>query len=422
MFSLRAPGGNATISMVGANVGVAMVNPQAAFDVGGLIQGNSQLAMSATTTGATAMAALGNPASDRVVLLKGAAGTYPYALGVGPSTMYASVPTGAAIALQVGGTTYAQVTTQGLTATGNLSATGMTVTTLTASGNISAAAVGVNTLTATGLAGLGTVTVAGGLTLASNLTQTANAAVALSGPTLIYNTLGVTQPVTCYAGLNMLGAQVLNMGSDVAGKEASAGKIAYQGYSPFTNLDIIGAGNVAGSRSVMLYDNATVGGALTVNAAANVGGQLTVAGTSTLTGVVTVPNSLNLKNAPVFTGGYSELANVPYDQVYIGVANATPALSSNVTTYYSTGAVLANGQAIFYPTLTGKAGGGALFTTIWSVQASCVSTATTAGTTPYTSIKSANTAIIVLNCVAPGGATASYAASGTPIFLQVMGQ
>ena len=379
MFALKSPGGNALISMVGSNVGVAIPAPAATLDVGGGIQSNSQLYYSVATAGSSAMGTLGNPASDRIVLLKGTPSAYPYALGVGTNTLYASVPTGASVALQVGGATVAQATP-----------TGFNVGGLSTLGNVKAGNCNVTTLTATGLATLPLLTVA----TSASIT-------------------GLTAP----SGVSVPGTQVLNFGSNIATKEASAGRIGYQTYDSLY-LDIVGAGTVAGQRGVKIYDNLMVGAALSV-------GQ-----TSTFAGVATHNAPLSLTNSPSFTGNYPELANKPLVTVFTGDGQSPPSVVTNVIVFCISGSVAGNnGQAILYATNDGSATGAPLFSNILSIQATCAlnggtSTGTTGvGAAPYCSVKYSDNTTVIVNVQIPqsGLAAAKQAPTGTPVYVNLTG-
>ena len=153
MFSLRAPAGNATISMVGANVGVGLQNPQASLDVSGLLQTSTQLSFSSTSSGNVALGALGNASADRIVLWPGNASSYAYTVGVQGNTMYSSVPTASWHELLVGGQT--------VLASGPA---GLSVPSISTPGAVTAAS-----LSAPGVCNVGTMSVTGNLSVGGTL-------------------------------------------------------------------------------------------------------------------------------------------------------------------------------------------------------------------------------------------------------------
>ena len=118
---------------------------------------------------------------------------------------------------------------------GNLSVTGtattgaLTSSSITTSGTASTGALTSSSITTSGTASTGALT-------SSSITATAL--------------------LTANTGVNVLGSNVLNFGSNVT-KESNAGKIGYQtidvGY-----LNIIGAGTSVGTRQTKFYDNVTV--------------------------------------------------------------------------------------------------------------------------------------------------------------------
>ena len=206
------------------------------------------------------------------------------------------------------------------------------------------------------------------------------------------------------AAVNVPGSGVINLGSDQT-KEVSAGMIGYQRFDD--KLDIVGAGTQAGSRGVQIYDNLYVAAGVQIN------GAITVYGTSSLVGVTTVSNSLNLPNANVFTGSYSELANVPYTVVY-AKQPPVPIFAAKVLYMNATGT--AAGLATFYPTANGAAGGIALFTTIYNVTPTLVNTATAANT-PICCVRTSTTTSITVGVVTSAGT-----AVATPnVFITVVG-
>ena len=400
MFSLRSPAGNAGVVLVGANVGVNISAPQASLDVGGVVQAGTQLSYGAITTGSSAAAALGNPASDRLVLQKGSVSALPYALGVGTSSLYASVPAGSNINMQVAGANIVQVGSAGMAVGGALSASGV--------GTFGSAIIG------------GTSTHTGPATFANMVSQSVGGGqVTLSGPTSIANSLTVTGATTLNTGsannvtvgslltaaaVNVPGSGVINLGSDQT-KEVSAGFIGYQKFDD--KLDIVGAGTQAGARGVQIYDN------LYVSAGQQINGAITVYGTSTLVGVTTISNSLSLPNANTFTGSYGELSNVPFTVVY---AKQPPAAQTGVKVVYMNAIGTTGGIATFYPTANGGAGGVPLFTTLVNVTPSLVNTGVTTASGTCC-VRTATTATITVGCVTVNG----VAIASPNVYLTVIG-
>ena len=86
---------------------------------------------------------------------------------------------------------------------------------------------------------------------------------AASGTPLYGTAFTGDQLVNAWSG-KFTGTNVINMGSDVSGKETNAGKIGYQMTTAGT-LDIYGAGTTAGSRNIKLWDNVTLPGTLKSN-------------------------------------------------------------------------------------------------------------------------------------------------------------
>ena len=120
----------------------------------------------------------------------------------------------------------------------------------------------------------GNVTIASGAYTNLNIiSKGANVtSVTISGSSLILTLVSaVPSPPNGYfitltpsIGANVTGASVINMGSNVSGKETNAGKIGYQMTTAGT-LDIYGAGTTAGSRNIKLWDNVTLPGTLKSN-------------------------------------------------------------------------------------------------------------------------------------------------------------
>ena len=412
MFSLRSPAGNAGVVLVGANVGVNISAPQASLDVGGVVQAGTQLSYGAITTGSSAAATLGNPASDRLVLQKGSVSALPYALGVGTSSLYASVPTGANINMQVAGANIVQVGAAGAVVGGALTVTGNSVLS-----NVSASGVGTFGSAVVG----GSSTLTGPASFANTVSQSVGGGqVTLRGPTSIANSLTVTGATTLNtasannvtvgslltaAAINVPGTGVINLGSDQT-KEVSAGMIGYQRFDD--KLDIVGAGTQAGGRGVMIYDN------LYVSAGQQINGAITVYGTSTLVGVTTISNSLSLPNANTFTGSYGELSDVPYTVVY-AAKPPVPIFAAKVLYMNATGT--SAGLATFYPTANGAAGGTALFTTIYNATPTLVNATATAANTPICCVRTLTTTSITVGVVT----TAGTAVATPNVFITVVG-
>ncbi|MFN0127080.1 MAG: tail fiber domain-containing protein [Verrucomicrobiales bacterium] len=89
--------------------------------------------------------------------------------------------------------------------------------------------------------------VAGAIAATGNIT----AAGALTGSSISTTGPFAATTITANAGMNIAGNSVLELGVGIAGKEANAGKIAYQTFSPA--LDIIGAGTTAPNRRIKMW-------------------------------------------------------------------------------------------------------------------------------------------------------------------------
>ena len=84
----------------------------------------------------------------------------------------------------------------------------------------------------------------------TKLSQFTNDLTGSSGSWNVPGTLTASGLVTANTGVNVLGANVLNFGSNLT-KETNAGKIGY-GTLTTNSLDIVGAGTAVGNRSVKL--------------------------------------------------------------------------------------------------------------------------------------------------------------------------
>ena len=127
MFSIKAPTGNAVIAMLGGNVGVNTIAPQASLDVNGLLRANSQISFATSGPGTVGVGPLGNSIADRVILAPGNATTYPYSLGVQGTTCYLSVPAGSWHELLVAGQPALAAGNTGTTVPGTLTSNSLTV-------------------------------------------------------------------------------------------------------------------------------------------------------------------------------------------------------------------------------------------------------------------------------------------------------
>ncbi len=77
------------------------------------------------------------------------------------------------------------------------------------------------------------------------------------------------------------------------------------------------------------------------------------------------------------------------------------------------------GQVTFYPTTTGTSSGSAIFNTLVGVQANAVLATTSGGSCPCTSIYSATTTQVVINCVV--AASGNVVANGIVVYCTVTG-
>ena len=90
----------------------------------------------------------------------------------------------------------------------------------------------------------------------TKLSQFTNDLTGSSGSWNVPGTLTASGLVTANTGVNVLGSNVLNFGSNLT-KETNAGKIGYQTFDVGC-LNIIGAGTSAGNRTTKFYDNVIV--------------------------------------------------------------------------------------------------------------------------------------------------------------------
>lgn len=210
-----------------------------------------------------------------------------------------------------------------------------------------------------------TLATTGGLNVAGTATAgvwTA-AGVNTTGDLAITGTSALNGVITTSAGINIVGNQTLNFGSDQT-KATNAGSIGYQ-VDTAGALDIYGAGTAVGSRNLQLWDNiavsgiSTFAGKLNVNGGAVVTGGLTVdgkaVGTATSTKKVpwtTVPVASGTQNSTLQCSvdalGTGRLRGSYYSSQPSGTVQATiPAAA----TPYQAGYYLASttsGATIFY--------------------------------------------------------------------------
>jgi len=107
--------------------------------------------------------------------------------------------------------------------------------------------------------------------------------VTFGGTVTVPGTLTANGGISMTQGAKMTGANVLEFGSDVKGKQADAGKIGYGTFDNGASLNIVGAGNNF-PRLVKLWDNAQVMGNLTGNS-------------------LTAASSLNVGNWSIYNNG-----------------------------------------------------------------------------------------------------------------------
>ncbi|MEI6342940.1 MAG: tail fiber domain-containing protein [Verrucomicrobiota bacterium] len=145
---------------------------------------------------------------------------------------------------------------------------------------------------------------------------------------------GSGSALTLNGRLNVLGANIVEFGSGIAGKEGAAGTISYGAWSNGDSLDIVGAGMTGGARKIRFWNE---GGAF-------FHGPVTASGNSTVNG------DLGVNGAITINGGL--LANGPITAQTLGlsgdmsVANIT--MTGNIATS-GDGIILGNGKPKAYP-------------------------------------------------------------------------
>ena len=129
--------------------------------------------------------------------------------------------------------------------------------------------------------------------------------------------------------INITGTTVLQMGSGVVGRETSAGKITYGGFSSNASLDIVGAGTVSGSRVVKVYDNLIVGGTVSSTGAITVGGVATTLTNDSRLSDTRVPTALSVVDASV--SATAAIAQSKISGLVTAIANAALLTDSRFT-------------------------------------------------------------------------------------------
>lgn len=134
-----------------------------------------------------------------------------------------------------------------------------------------------------------------------------------------------------------------------------------------------------------------------------------VSGNETVTGNLNVAGTTNLAATTIsgltLTG---PVTGTPLNGVYNGSTVIT-----NSKIWYGKGTTT-TGQVTFYPTSTGTSSGTALFSTLLNVQANAVISTNSGAACPSTSINSATTTAVTINCILTGNQNA--VANGTVIY------
>jgi len=140
----------------------------------------------------------------------------------------------------------------------------------------------------------------------------------------------------------------------------------------------------------------------------------TISGNETVTGNLTVNGITNLAATTIsgltLTG---PVTGTPLNGVY----NSSTAVTNSKIIYFK--GTTTQGQVTFYPTTTATSSGTAIFSTLLNVQANAVLATTSGGSCPCTSIYSASTTSIVINCVV--AASGNVVANGTVVYATVTG-
>ena len=164
----------------------------------------------------------------------------------------------------------------------------------------------------------------------TKLSEFTNDLTGSSGSWNVPGTLTASGLVTANTGVNVLGANVLNFGSNLT-KETNAGKIGY-GTLTTNSLDIVGAGTAVGNRGVKLWDNVTVPGTLAVAGSISTPA-LTVAGASVSAQVNADWNA---------TSGVAQILNKPTS---LGGGGGAPIFMPTFTSVDTTGGFTVSASA-----------------------------------------------------------------------------
>jgi len=139
-----------------------------------------------------------------------------------------------------------------------------------------------------------------------------------------------------------------------------------------------------------------------------------ISGNETITGNLNVAGTTNLAATTIsglmLTG---PVTGTPLNGVYNGSSSVT-----NSKIWYGKGTTT-SGQVTFYPTTTGTSSGTALFSNLLNVQANAVIAATSGSQCPSTSINSASTTTVVINCIITNSQNA--VANGAVVYCTVTG-
>jgi len=147
--------------------------------------------------------------------------------------------------------------------------------------------------------------------------------------------IGLTNPAALLhvnGGVKVNGANLLEFGASVAGKEANAGKIGYQTFTPGA-LDIVGAGTNATNRAIKFWaeGGSTFTGEITANVVTVVGGSdvaepYQVAGTGDTKPVAGMVVSIDPGQI-----GQMRIASWAYDKTVAGILSGANGIAPGIT-------------------------------------------------------------------------------------------